>query len=206
MRHAVLAIVLAAALWSAVPCQAGLSDEELKQANKMVQRTLYLRIDLPCEYFYRYPEYAGRVRPLIEVSPTAVREHSARPDHLSSDITWRFGPNSPVRYGKVYNYGDGVDVWMEGPPPNNDQMIARFVDINAMGDFKAAFDRTFSLVPLQDEHPEWPPDIRNAIADALDIGGKDVRVFAEVHIAIVEHDGCHARCVCRGQVLIDNAS
>lgn len=40
-----------------------------------------------------------------------------------------------------------------------------FGGIKTLADFKAAFDRAFSRVPLQDEFPEWPAEVRQAIAE-----------------------------------------
>jgi len=40
-----------------------------------------------------------------------------------------------------------------------------FIQINSLDDFTRAFNQTFSKVPLQDEHPEWPSDVRGGIAE-----------------------------------------
>ena len=37
------------------------------------------------------------------------------------------------------------------------------MQIKTFEDFRAAFDRTFSAVPLQEEHPDWSAEIRSAI-------------------------------------------
>lgn len=177
MRSLAYAAILVFALGSEIPCGARISDKDLKAAAQMVKGTLYLRIDLPCHYFSPGVSFwnssaisIGRsmatwVEPLVEITPSEVRAHSAMPEHLAGDVIWRFGPNDPVRLGKAYYNGDLIDVDVEGLPPKKHEVIARFVGINTLEDFKAAFGRTFSTVPLQDEHPEWPEEIRKAVAE-----------------------------------------
>jgi hypothetical protein len=46
-----------------------------------------------------------------------------------------------------------------------------FVHLKTLEDFKKAFDRTFSRVPLQDAHPEWPAEVRKAVAERRVIEG-----------------------------------
>jgi hypothetical protein len=53
--------------------------------------------------------------------------------------------------------------------------ILHFTGITSLADFKAAFDQSFSRVPLQDEHPDWPADIRRAIASRQLIDGMTKR-------------------------------
>lgn len=183
MRRLVYAAILVFVLACAIPCRAELNDKDLKAAGQMAKGKLYLRIDLPCHYFSPGVSFwnssaisLGRsmatwVEPMVEITPSEVRAHSAMPDHLAGDVVWRFRPNDAVAFSKVYNNGDLVDVDLEGLPPNVHEVIARFVGVKTLADFKAAFDRTFSRVPLQDEHPEWPEAIRKAIAERRVIPG-----------------------------------
>jgi hypothetical protein len=162
------------------PCHAQLSSRDLDAAKQMVKGTFYLRIDLPCRY---YSPSAGfgvieairsattQAEPIVQVSSLEARVHSALPDRINEDIRWYFRPNDPVRYGKLYSEGGSIDVWMEGLPPNNHEVFVTLVGLKTLNDFKAAFDRTFSKVPLQDEHPEWPDEIRKAIAERRVIPG-----------------------------------
>jgi hypothetical protein len=143
-----------------------------------VPGTLYLRIDLPCYYYYPSAgaffsataisiarSFATQVEPIVQVSPLAVRVPSASPGRLSEDVMWRFRPNDLVRYGKLYNKGGSIDLSIESFPPNEHEAIVTFVGLKTLADFKAAFDRTFSKVPLQDEHLEWSAEIRKAVAE-----------------------------------------
>ena len=180
-RRGMCAAALAFAMAGGVPCRAQLSSKDLKAASQLIQGQLYLRIDLPCHYYHAglgglsVMEVVRSARvtvdPLVEVSPAGVRAHSARPDHLAENVFWRFGPNDPVRYGKLHSDNGAIEVSVEGLPPNLHEVKARFVGIKTLADFQAAFDLTFSRVPLQDEHPEWPPEIRKAIAERRAIPG-----------------------------------
>jgi hypothetical protein len=152
---------------------AQLSGQDLKQAKKMVEGTLYLRIDAPCRY--QAGKWSVSLEPLLEVSPTGFnveRRLSLPPTKWRLDsVCWGFSPNDAVRYGKISVKGDTVQVWMEGLPPKDIEVMIDFVQINTLDDFKKAFDLTFSLVPLQDEHPEWPAEIRRAISERRVIVG-----------------------------------
>jgi len=86
--------------------------------------------------------------------------------HPHDTIYWGFGPNEPVGKGRL-DFLDGavVEWWGEGlAAPRRHEIYFRFVQIKSVDDFKKAFDLVFSRKPLQDEHPEWPEEIRNAIA------------------------------------------
>ena len=148
---------------------AQLSGNDRKEAEAMVKGTFYLRINAPCRY--GFPSMGQLIEPLVEVSPNG-HEESLPPDlkkHLS--IYWGFGPNDAVRYGKLVVKGEVANVWLEGERPKSYEVFVRFVQIKTLDDFKAAFNHTFSTVPLQDEHPEWPAEIRKDIAERRVVEG-----------------------------------
>jgi hypothetical protein len=160
--------------WLVPAARAQLAGQDLKEAKKMVKRPLYLRIDAPCSYWFGGVGPIGggtQVEFLSGVLPTRdnieylwrLESIGSQPD-ADSIIFWGFGPNDAVRYGKIIAKGDTVRVWMEGVPPKNIEVMIGFAQIKTLDDFKKAFDLTFSRVPLQDEHPEWPEEIRRAIA------------------------------------------
>ncbi len=43
--------------------------------------------------------------------------------------------------------------------------MIKLVGIRNLDEFKKAFDLTFARVPLQDEHLDWPENIRKAIGE-----------------------------------------
>jgi hypothetical protein len=151
------AALIAVAIPSPGMAQLSLADREV--ASKMVAGRLYLKIDAPCDH--------GRVVPMVEVSPTAVdlttKISELRPEDRPN-LFWRFGPND-VANGTELRFGmDRIRVWSEGTQPKKDQFMIDFVKIKTLDDFKKAFDLTFSTVPLQDAHPEWTAEVRQAIA------------------------------------------
>lgn len=141
------------------PGLAQLSPADRAAASKMVEGRLYLKIDAPCDH--------GREVPMVEVSPASV-DLETRISELTPEnrlnLFWRFGPNDPV-HGTVLRFGlDRIRVWSEGVSPKNDQFMIEFVRIKTLDDFRRAFALTFSRVPLHDAHPEWPAEVRQAIA------------------------------------------
>ena len=69
-----------------------------------------------------------------------------------------------------------------------------FVEITSIDHFKKAFDQAFSQVPLQDEHPEWPAEVRKGIAERRVVEGMTKRqafcvVGMPVNIQISKENG-----------------
>jgi hypothetical protein len=150
--------------------RAELSKQDRETAKSMITGTLYLRMDVPCRYGrgrFGIAAAIHHVESLLEVSPTGYsveRKLALPPKHKRDRVFWGLSPNDPVRYGKLLFKGDTVQVWMEGVEPDAYEMLLDFVHIGSMDDFTKAFNQTFSKVPLQDEHPEWPAEVRQAIA------------------------------------------
>ncbi len=170
---AALLIVLLAPL----AVRAELSKQDRDTAKNMIAGTLYLRLDVPCRYGrgrWGIAKAIHHVESLLEVSPagyTAERKLALPGKHKRDSIYWGFSPNDAVRYGKLLFEGDTVQVWMEGVSPHDYEMLADFIHIQNLDDFTKAFNRTFSKVPLQDEHPEWPAEVRKAIGEHKVIAG-----------------------------------
>src|SRR5271157_2581386 len=149
--------------------RAQLSKEERETAKKMLSGTLYLRLDVPV----RTVVGGWGIGPesVLEVSPSGhdferklAIQSKNRVMRKDLGIFWGFFPNDGVRYSKPTFDGDTVVVWMEGLPPGDNEIVLDFVQIKTLDDFTKAFNQTFSKVPLQDEHPEWPAEVRDAIA------------------------------------------
>ena len=139
--------------------RAQLSPADRKAATQIVAGRLYLKIDAPCDHY--------RGVPMVMVSPEKVdletKISELRPEDRPN-LFWRFGPNDAVQHTTLLFGPDRVRTWSEGVSPKTDQVEVEFVQIKTLDDFKKAFDLTFSRVPLQDAHPEWPAEIRQAIA------------------------------------------
>lgn len=155
---------------------AQMSAPDSEAAKRMASGTLYLRLDVPLRS--EVGNWGIGSEPLLEVSPTGhdtsrlIAEEMNNKEMTTTSrfkkrerINWAFFPNYPVRYGKLTVRGNTVEVFLEGIKPNDYEVKINFIQIDSLADFTKAFNQTFSKVPLQDEHPEWPAEIRNAIAE-----------------------------------------
>ncbi len=170
-------VALLVVLLAPLAAKAELSKQGRDTAKSMIAGTLYLRLDVPCRYGrgrWAIARAIHHVESLLEVSPAgySVERKLALPGkHKRDSVYWGFFPNDAVRYGKLLFDGETVQVWMEGVSPNDYEMLLDFIHIRNLDDFTKAFNRTFSKVPLQDEHPEWPGDVRKAIGEHKVIAG-----------------------------------
>ncbi|MEM8961318.1 MAG: hypothetical protein AAGD38_07575 [Acidobacteriota bacterium] len=168
-----LRLVAMLAILALIPISASaeLSRDDLKEAEKMFDGDVYMRVDAPCATG-RHP-YGTYKRPLVEVSPDG--EISTEGDlainaswwHADSTY-WGVRINDPMELDEL-DYEDDeatVEVELEGirAADGNDTVVA-FVNIHTLEDFKAAFEKTFSRIPLQDEHDDWSADAKRAIAE-----------------------------------------
>ncbi len=145
---------------------AQLTAADKQAAEKMMEGVLYLRLDAPCDY--------GRMVALLVVSPDGA-DASRRIGDLSEEnrdnVYWQFGPNAAIHH-TVLRWGiDSVRVWAEGVRRDRNEIMIDFTGLKTLEDFKKAFDRTFSKAPLQDAHPDWPPEVRKAVAERRLIEG-----------------------------------
>jgi len=170
-------VVLLLVVFAPLAVRAELSKQERDTAKSMIAGTLYMRLDVPCRYGrgrWGIAKAIHHVESLLEVSPadyTAERKLALPGKHKKDSVYWGFSPNDAVRYGKLLFNGDTVQVWMEGASPHDYEILLDFIHIQNLDDFTKAFNRTFSKVPLQDEHPEWPADVRMAIGERKVIAG-----------------------------------
>jgi hypothetical protein len=143
--------------------QAQLSPADKRAAEKMVAGDLYLRLDVPIDTY--------RVVPLLEVSPDGADSARKIADLSEEDrqhVEWLFNPNDKVgRITLRWGY-NSVRLW---GAKGLRELLIDFVHLKNLADFSKAFDRTFSRVPLQDSHTEWPPEVRKAIAERTLIEG-----------------------------------
>lgn len=161
-------IVLAATLPVATTLSAKVDKKQIKAA---LEGTLYVRIDAPCATGRHV--YGTYKRPLVEVSPDGANTTDTDTVMTASwwhaDSTyWGIRINDPVVLDEFEVDGDDAEVEIElegvGPADGNSTVI-EFVNIHSFDDFQAAFDQTFSKVPLQDEHDDWTPEIKQAISE-----------------------------------------
>ena len=154
---------------TAMPAAADLGKADRNEIKKMLSGKLYMRIDAPCATGRH--SFGTYTRPLVEVSPEGVNtdgdlEVTASWWHADSTY-WGISINDPVESEEVDfdEEENEVEVELEGVGPVEDnKTVIKFVQIFSLDDFKAAYDRVFSKVPLQDLHDDWPADIKQAIA------------------------------------------
>jgi hypothetical protein len=157
MKCVFRASILAAVLVSLGAAE--LSSNDRNVIKDMTRGELYLRNNVPTRY--RSGGFGIGAEVVTEVSPSGV-----------DTVFWGFGPNDVIRYGKLYFKGNGVvELWAEGVKPKNVDVWIRFVNIQNREDFKKAFDLILGPKPIQEDHPEWPQEIRKAIADHTVIEG-----------------------------------
>jgi hypothetical protein len=159
-------------LLASLTANAGLSKQERETAKSMTAGTLYLRLDVPCKY--GRGGFGLSMESLLEVSPAGYdieRKLNLPSKQKHESVYWGFFPNDAVHYAKLSFNSDSVQVWMEGAPPDRNEIMIDFIQINTMDDFVRAFNQTFSKVPLQDEHQEWPAEVRKAIAERKVVEG-----------------------------------
>lgn len=167
MKQAVV-LTLAGGLLVSSVLHADLNKQDRKQAEAMLSGTLYARIDIPCGTG-RHP-VGTYMYPLVEVSPDGVNtdnESSVSAGWYHAQSTyWGIAPNDTLRFDEADWDEDTVELEFEGVgrTDGNDTVI-KFVGIRTLDDFKKAFDRAFSRAPLQDEHADWSPEVKKAIAD-----------------------------------------
>jgi len=154
-------------LFAPLVVRAELSKEDREEAKRMIAGTLYLRLDVPLKYVMG--SFGWGPEAVLEVSPnghdtTRILSLPIK-NPKKAKLNWVFYPNYPVRFGKLLFKADTVSVWAEGVSPNDYEIMIDFIQINSLDDFTKAFNQTFSKVPLQDEHPEWPSDVRSGIAE-----------------------------------------
>jgi len=154
-------------LFAPLVVRAELSKEDREAAKRMIAGTLYLRLDVPLKYVMG--SFGWGPEAVLEVSPnghdtTRILSLPIK-NPKKAKLNWVFYPNYPVRFGKLLFKADTVSVWAEGVSPNDYEIMIDFIQINSLDDFTKAFNQTFSKVPLQDEHPDWPSDVRSGIAE-----------------------------------------
>jgi len=165
--HRISLVALFSLLILPVSLFADLSREDKKAAKEMLRGTLWLRLDAPCETG-RHP-YGIYHSPLIEVSPeganTDVRNQVNIGWYHAGSTDWSVRINDSVELDDLEFDDAEVEVEFEGVGASEGRdSTVRFVRIHSLADFQAAFDHTFATAPLQNEHPEWPAEIRQAIA------------------------------------------
>ena len=170
---AVLSMSIAAAALAQPP------KPERKQIKSMLKGiTLYARIDIPCKTG-RHP-WGTYKSPLVEVTPEGESTEGGMAVHHSywhaESTYWGIGPNATLKFDEGEWDGPNFEAEFYGVGDwDGTDTVILFKDIHSVDDFNRAFDRAFSTQPLQDEYPDWPIEIRDAIADHRLVEGMNKR-------------------------------
>jgi len=164
----------------AVAASAGdLPRPEQKEIKKRIlDRTWYTRIEVPCATG-RHP-YGTYQRSLVEVTPEGVNldaddAHTFTWWHADSTY-WGINVNDPVEIDEVDFDDDEVEIEFEGvDSADGESSVLKLLKVESTEDFWAAFNRAFSPRPLQEEHEDWPAEIRQAIAERHLLNGMSKR-------------------------------
>jgi hypothetical protein len=152
--------------------RAQLSKEDHQAAQKMISGTLYLRSQAPQKYGMGL--WAPYSVSMLEASPAGLSTERKLAEPLKSisrnayhlkqeEVYWGYLANTPVNHCKLEWEKDRNVVWCERVDPNTDLSVD-FIDIKSLDDFTRTFNLTFSKMPLQNEHPDWPSEVRESIA------------------------------------------
>ncbi len=158
-----------------------LSKSDRKQIKAAFSGTLYLRMDAPCATGRH--SFGIYKRPLVEISPEGANTEGTdvvmNASWWHADSTyWAIRVNDPVELDEVdIEAGDGeIEVELQGVgPAEGNGTVVKLIQIRSMADFEAAFERAFSRQPLQDEHADWPAEIKQAIGERKLMNGMTKR-------------------------------
>ena len=162
----------------AIPSSAELGRKDRKAAENMLKGRLYTRMDLPCATGRH--AYGTYKRPLVEVSAEGANTEA------DTDVTANWWYADSTYWGILINDevvaddfdwdDDVVEIELEGRGRADDEdTVVKFFNIKSLQDFQAAFELTFSKVALQDEHPDWSADVKEAIAQRQFVEGMTKR-------------------------------
>lgn len=163
----IVAASLALLLGVSTTLSADLSREEKKRAKAMLDGTLYCRMDFPSQTG-RHP-FGVYHAALIKVSPSGAGSEVSDAVNVGwyhADSTdWSVRINDAVVVDEAEFDGALLEIALEGTGASEGRDTSiDFVDIATFADFEAALNHAFSRTPLQEEHPDWPAEIRQAIA------------------------------------------
>jgi hypothetical protein len=152
--------------------RAQLSKEDHEAAARLISGTLYLRVQAPQKYGMGL--WAPYSVSMLEASAAGVSAERKLAEPLKSipkngyhlkneEVYWGYLANTALDHCKLVSEKGILVVWCDRVDPNTDVSVD-FIGIKTLDDFTKAFKLTFSKAPLQDEHPEWPADVRAGIA------------------------------------------
>ena len=175
------ALAAAAVVWliaaGASPAGAELSRRERREAERMLASgDLYLRVDAPCVKGVH--PFGVFLSPLVEVSPGGASDDfatiAAVGRHHAVGTFWAARVNDRMRLDDLEWDAEAgtVELELEGVGRSDGRdTVLRFVGIHGPDDFEDAFGHAFATRPLEEEHPDWPAEVRAAVAQRRLLAG-----------------------------------
>ncbi len=162
-----LALLVVSCLMLPATAGAKLPKSDRKAAKQMLSGTLYMRLDAPSEIGTQ--PFGIYYSPLVEISPDSTNTDADQGFSFgmyhAGSTRWGIRINDPVRVDELEFEGNEVEIELDGMGAVSDEhTVIKFIHINTLADFERAFGQAFSRVPLQVEHDEWSPEIKEAIA------------------------------------------
>ena len=172
---------LGALLLVSIPAHGELAKADKKAIRQAFDGTLYLRMDAPCATGRH--SFGTYKRALVEVSPEGSNTEDTGTVMTASwwhaDSTyWGIRINDPVQLDELDIEADDaeIEIELEGiDEADGNSTVVKLVGINSLADFERAFEQTFSRIPLQDTHDDWPAEIKDAIAERKLVNGMNRR-------------------------------
>lgn len=180
MRRSAAYLGVIVLLATASPGLCALSRQDKKAAKQLLSGKLYVKFDVPCTQG-RQP-FGVFYSPVVEVSPSGTdsqaEEGASFGWYTAESTVWPIHVNDPVKLDDLDWDDDesSVEIELDGVESADDHhTVVKFIKLTSLADFQAAFDQTFSRRPLQEEHADWPADVRQAIGQRRLLNGMTKR-------------------------------
>lgn len=177
MRRPLLVALLAlstpiVAMWPVTEAHAGLKGKEKKAFTEALEQRfsgiVYARKDLP--------SYSGTtgwgpfLEPLVEVRPTGVTIDTSEAVKsgfgFAMSVWWGCHVGDALTYDSVEFDSDKIKVLFKGGGASaGRELRIAILGATTLDQVGAQLDELFSTVPVLDEHPDWPEEIKAAIRE-----------------------------------------
>lgn len=178
MKKTIVSLIVLILATSLSPLSAKLNRKEKKAAKASVSGTYYLKVDAPCATG-RHP-YGTYTKAIVEASPEGLSDTMDTGVNASvfhADTTyWGIKINDPVFVGDL-DFDDGevaIELLGQGGAEGEETKI-KLTGIQSLEDFSAAFIHLLADHPLQDDHDDWSPEMKEAVSGRTFLEGMTKR-------------------------------
>lgn len=173
----------AIALTPTTEAHAGMKGKEKKAFTAEVEarfagKAVYARKDLP--------SYSGTtgwgpfLEPLVEVRPSGVAIDTSEAVKsgfgFAMSVWWGCHVGDALQYENIEIKDDKIKLLFKGIGPSaGRELRIAIMDTTTLAAVSSQLDELFSTVPLLDEHPDWPEEIKAAIREDRVVEGMNKR-------------------------------